>query len=154
MLLVQLMINFSKCRYLCGLDCMFFELVFVFEFILWFLFVASVFISISSWFWCWAKHLHMINVMITGTTFYQLNDVFSHLYVIISGFFFHETLIVLLLWKNFVIIIFKFSSFCDFCEELWSKQCVIVWISKKNTKSPNTSCQKNCSQKSNYTTYK
>ena len=69
-------------------DCMFFEVVFVFEFISWFSPVSSVFISMSQWFWCWVKHLSMTNVMINDTTFYHFHDVFVFIfYVMISAFF-------------------------------------------------------------------
>ena len=62
--------------YLCGFWLYVSLTCFVFEFILWFLFVASVFISISLWFWCWTKHLDMINVMINDTTFYHFHEFF------------------------------------------------------------------------------
>ena len=67
------------------------------------LFVASMFIFISPWFWCWANHLGMINVMITGTTFHHFHGIFVHFWLCDFFFFFF----------------IKFLLFC-FCEKLLS----------------------------------
>ena len=135
-------------------DCMFFEVVFVFEFISWFSPVSSVFISMSQWFWCWVKHLSMTNVMINDTTFYHSMMFLFSFSTLWFQLFFHEVLIVLLLWKNFVMIIFTFSRFLWFLSRIVIKTMWKYVNIKKNTKSLKNSCQKNCSQKPNYTTYK
>ena len=87
----------------------------------------------------------------------QLCIIFMMLFLFFKSwfqFFFMKFWLFCFCEKNFVIVISKFLSFCDFCQESWSKHCGIIWISKKNTKSPKLSCNKNWSQKPKYTAYK